>query len=191
MFWMFLINTIGITLMWVAFWFLLIITQKGGKTSDKNQSFQLWFFLFVLQAGRSGQPNDCSFLKLGNPGKRIIVRSGCPAQSAVAPGQTGRFLRLFAPRCCPAAWKLLHAHPACPVSEQLFGIQPGRTSAPGHLQQLARPAFPVKELLFGIGLGSVSGIGLWSRIRSSSVLHGLLHQSSFFANIGRKAANFK
>lgn len=60
MFWMFLINTIGILMMWVAFWFLLIITQKGGKTSDKSQSFQLWFF--------------CSCCKLGNPGSRMIVR---------------------------------------------------------------------------------------------------------------------
>ena len=70
--------------------------------------------MFVLQAGKSGQPNDCSFFKLGHPGKRIIVRSGCPAQSAVVPGQTGRFLRLFAPRCCLAAWKLLHGLPGVP-----------------------------------------------------------------------------
>ena len=100
MFWMFLINTIGITLMWVAFWFLLIITQKGGKTSDKSQSFQLWLF--------------CSCCKLGDPGKRMIVRSTLQESQLVALGETGRFLRLFAPRCCPAAWKLLHGLPGVP-----------------------------------------------------------------------------
>ena len=68
----------------------------------------------MLQAGRSGQPNDCSFLKLGNPGERMIVRSTSLEARLVAPGQTGRFLRLFAPRCCPAAWKLLHGLPGVP-----------------------------------------------------------------------------
>ena len=44
----------------------------------------------------------------------MIVRPRCPASKLVAPGQTGRFLRLFAPRCCPAAWKLLHGLPGVP-----------------------------------------------------------------------------
>ena len=99
----------------------LSLLRKEVKLRTKARASSSGF-LFVLQAGRSGQPNDCSFLKLGNLGERMIVRSTSLKARLVAPGQTGRFLRLFAPRCCPAAWKLLHAHPASPVSEQLFGI---------------------------------------------------------------------
>ena len=51
MFWMFLINTIGILMMWVAFWFLLIITQKGGSTSKRLQLL-LEFFLFGIRYSR-------------------------------------------------------------------------------------------------------------------------------------------
>ena len=90
MFWMFLINAIGILMMWVAFWFLLIITQKGGKTSDKSQSFQLWFFLFVLQAGRSGQTNDCSLWVPGPASWQLWVKLAdfcdCSLSPAAQPG---------------------------------------------------------------------------------------------------------
>ena len=55
MFWMFLINAIGILMMWVAFWFLLIITQKGGSTS-KSSSFCWSFFCSDFEAaGSAGQ----------------------------------------------------------------------------------------------------------------------------------------
>ena len=51
MFWIFLINTLGILMMWVAFWFLLIITQKGGSTS-KSSSIS-WSF-FCSESGTAG-----------------------------------------------------------------------------------------------------------------------------------------
>ena len=52
MFWMFLINTLGILMMWVAFWFLLIITQKGGSTS-KSSSISWSFFCSDFEAAGS------------------------------------------------------------------------------------------------------------------------------------------
>ena len=68
MFWIFLINTLGILMMWVAFWFLLIITQKGGSTSKRLQH-QLEFFLFGIRYSRFSWAKK----------KRTIVRipSGC------------------------------------------------------------------------------------------------------------------
>ena len=176
MFWMFLINTIGITLMWVAFWFLLIITQKGGKTSDKNQSFQLWFFLFVLQAGRSGQTNDCSLWVPGPASWQLRVKLADFCDCSLSPAAQ-------LPGSCCTLTRRAQFRNNCSV------FSPDAPVLPGHQQQLARPASPVNELLFGIGPGSVSDIGLRSRSRSSSVLLSLLHQSSFFANIGRKPTN--
>ena len=161
MFWMFLINTNGILMMWVAFWFLLIITQKGGKTSDKSQSFQLWFF--------------CSCCKLGNPGSRMIVRF----QSREIRANELLFALVYLVRCTPGRKKVADF---CDCS-----LSPA--AQPGTCCCTACPASPVSEQLFGIGPGSVSDIGLRSRSRSSSVLHSLLHQSSFFANIGRNSTN--
>ena len=83
MFWMFLINTLGILMMWVAFWFLLIITQKGGSTSKRLQLL-LEFFLFGIRYSRFSWAKK----------KRTIVRipSGCRYSKVVerCPGSEAR-----------------------------------------------------------------------------------------------------
>jgi len=56
----------------------------------------------VLQAGKSGQPNDCSFFKLGHPGKRIIVRSGCPARQAGSSGWNWQISAIVRSRLLPS-----------------------------------------------------------------------------------------
>ena len=86
MFWMFLINTIGILMMWVAFWFLLIITQKGGSTS-KSSSF-CWSF-FCSESGTASswakkKTNNCSYsfrLQVKTSGRKVSWQrgwKGCP-----------------------------------------------------------------------------------------------------------------
>ena len=138
MFWMFLINTLGILMMWVAFWFLLIITQKGGKPSDKSQRFQLWFFLFVLQAGRSGQTNDCSLWVPGPASWQLWVKLAdfcdCSLSTAAQPGL------------------LLHGLPGVPsfgtIVRYRTGLGVGHRTSESESEQLGAAQLVAPVLLF-------------------------------------------
>ena len=88
MFWMFLINTIGILMMWVAFWFLLIITQKGGSTS-KSSSISWSFFLFGIRYSRfSWAKKKRTIVRIPSGCRSRRVGKWCPGSEARRDAQT-------------------------------------------------------------------------------------------------------
>ena len=88
MFWMFLINAIGILMMWVAFWFLLIITQKGGSTSKRLQLL-LEFFLFGIRYSRfSWAKKKRTIVRIPSGCRYSRVGERCPGSEARRDAQT-------------------------------------------------------------------------------------------------------
>ena len=80
MFWMFLANAIGMVTMFGFFFYLLLITQKGGLFGKAQTEASGFFCSFFSPAGR--RPNNCSLW--------------LPGRSLVAGQKSRRTLRLFA-----------------------------------------------------------------------------------------------
>lgn len=152
MFWMFLINALGVLIGFGLAFYLLLITQKGGCSDLKPELLALVFFVRFLAQFLPGvnriivrfshqlgvKANDCS---LSLPGRFLVAGQ-----------KSRRFLRLF------ALWPSLFLASAAATglgAELLFGFPPRRTSS----WQLSHIDLVESANYCSVSPGSTSGSG--------------------------------
>ena len=151
MFWMFLINALGVLIGFGLAFYLLLITQKGGLFGKARASSSGFFCSFFAQLPSWRKPNDCSLwfarqnLHRAEKKSQIsaIVRS--PSRHLAGPWQEDR-----------------------PRTERLFVL------VPGNQPSCWKPSASRVNYCSLYGLGVGVGIGLRSRCSESERLPSLL-----------------